>query len=238
MTRQPAQDLRAAIDSLPLATREQMLEAIERHPIIVGADGNLRGGVCPIFALSRTPSKTVGRPFARAWDRYGRARLPRAATERELLTLRSMLDTSIQTEKEPAVPLGAAITEHQVSKARRRAERRATSLESEAELAITLGEAIEEHKSSRARHEAAQAAEREAAESASKAPERSRRDTGERDRTRELTGRPGWSWLRPVRRYDDFERALVELIDQAEQPAPDQGAPDPGDRVPSSAGRS
>jgi hypothetical protein len=46
---------------------------------------------------------------------------------------------------------------------------------------------------------------------------RSRRpwDTGERDRTSELRGRPGWSWLRPFRNYDDYEAALRTLSEAA-----------------------
>ena len=35
--------------------------------------------------------------------------------------------------------------------------------------------------------------------------------TGERHRARELRGRPGWAWLRPVRRLDEYERAVAEL---------------------------
>jgi hypothetical protein len=35
-----------------------------------------------------------------------------------------------------------------------------------------------------------------------------RQDTGERDRTRELAGRHGWSWSRLFRRYDQYEAAL------------------------------
>jgi hypothetical protein len=38
-----------------------------------------------------------------------------------------------------------------------------------------------------------------------------RRDTGERDRTRELRGRHGWAWLRIFRRYDTYKAALDEL---------------------------
>ena len=34
---------------------------------------------------------------------------------------------------------------------------------------------------------------------------------GDRDRGRELQGRPGWSWMRVVRRYDDYQRALARL---------------------------
>jgi len=169
-----------AIDRLPLATREDMLEGIERHPIIVGADGNLSGGVCPIFAASRPTSKRHGRPFARAWDRYARAKLPRAATERELLTLRSMLETSIQRDTEPPVSLSDAITAHKVTKARNEASRAA--------------------------------AERDA-----QPVSRARPDTGERDRTDELSGRHGWAWLRPYRRYDDYESALRLLEDMQQE---------------------
>jgi hypothetical protein len=33
-------------------------------------------------------------------------------------------------------------------------------------------------------------------------------DTGERNRAPELSKRPGWAWLRPFRRYDEYEQAL------------------------------
>ncbi len=36
-------------------------------------------------------------------------------------------------------------------------------------------------------------------------------DTGERDRTGELRDRPGWAWMRPFRRLDEYERALEDL---------------------------
>ena len=39
---------------------------------------------------------------------------------------------------------------------------------------------------------------------------RERRDTGERSRLKELRNRPGWSWLRVFRRYDDFQAALAQ----------------------------
>ena len=42
---------------------------------------------------------------------------------------------------------------------------------------------------------------------------------GDPDRSRELHGRPGWAWLRPVRRLDDYERALTRLQAVAERPA-------------------
>jgi hypothetical protein len=34
---------------------------------------------------------------------------------------------------------------------------------------------------------------------------------GDPDRSRELQARPGWSWLRPFRRLDDYERALARV---------------------------
>lgn len=34
---------------------------------------------------------------------------------------------------------------------------------------------------------------------------------GDSDRRRELRHRPGWSWMRPFRRLDDYERALERL---------------------------
>jgi hypothetical protein len=40
---------------------------------------------------------------------------------------------------------------------------------------------------------------------------RSARPTGERHRAGELGDRPGWAWLRPQRRLDEYERALAEL---------------------------
>ena len=46
-------------------------------------------------------------------------------------------------------------------------------------------------------------------------------DTGERSRLKELGGKPGWSWLRVFRRYDDFQAALaqVESEEKAKQHA-------------------
>ena len=39
---------------------------------------------------------------------------------------------------------------------------------------------------------------------------------GDPDRSRELRTRPGWSWMRVVRRYDDYERALERLAAEHE----------------------
>jgi hypothetical protein len=39
---------------------------------------------------------------------------------------------------------------------------------------------------------------------------------GDPDRSSELRRRPGWSWMRVVRRYDDYERAL-ELLEREQR---------------------
>ncbi|HEX2136458.1 MAG TPA: hypothetical protein VHG30_11230, partial [Microvirga sp.] len=123
MKRQRAQELRAAVDRLPLSTRHAMLEGIDRKPIIVGADGNLGGGVCPMLAASGGSQKEVGKPFARAWDRYAGVKLARRATQRELLTLRTMLVASIEAQTGPAVDLrdGAIVARRAAMAQNRRA---------------------------------------------------------------------------------------------------------------------
>jgi hypothetical protein len=135
--RRPARDLRNVVDCLPLHTREAMLEGIAAGRIIVGAYTDRRGGVCPMLAAHRNGGRTSLAGFARAWDRYtGATRGPRRATERELTTLRAMLEASIGVEEVPSL----------------------------------------------------------------------------RDVQRPAPSYPiGWAWLRPFRRLDEYERALVEL---------------------------
>jgi hypothetical protein len=148
--RRPARELRIAIDCLPLQTRKAMLEGIEANRIIVGAYTDRQGGVCPMLAAHRNGGRTSLASFARAWDRYTRARgKPRPATDREVSTLRAMLEASVMLDETPPV--------------------------SEAPL-----------------------------------PRREKRPTGERHRARELRHQPGWAWLRPFRRLDEYERAVAE----------------------------
>lgn len=184
-----AGELRAAIERLPLRTRQAMLEGIQSNPIIVGADGDPRGGVCPVYATARPPSKRVGAPFARAWDRYAGARMPRPASKRELRALSSMLESSIALEADtpPVVSLHAGIAAHKATQARNRAAEQARE-EREVRESRRLAERSEP-----------------------------RRDTGERDRSGELSRRSGWGWLRPVRRLDEFERALQTIDDMARE---------------------
>jgi hypothetical protein len=125
-----------------------MLEGIDANRIIVGAYTDRQGGVCPMLAAHRNGGRTSLASFARAWDRYtGARRRPRPATDRELITLRAMLEASIALDETP--PLRDV------------------------------------------------------------APRR--RPTGERHRARELRFQPGWAWLRPFRRLDEYERALSDL---------------------------
>src|SRR5919108_4423338 len=101
--RRPARDLRISIDCLPMQTRRAMLAGVEANRIIVGAYTDRKGGVCPMLAAHRNGGRTSLASFARAWDRYTGARRPRPATERELNTLRTMLEASIALDELPAV---------------------------------------------------------------------------------------------------------------------------------------
>jgi hypothetical protein len=112
--RRPARGLRLAIDAMPLATRQAMLAAIDRNPIIVGAYTAPGGGVCPMLAAHRNGGRTDHAEFARAWDRYARAgRHPRPASEGELTALRTMLEASIAAAAVSGPgALAAAIADH------------------------------------------------------------------------------------------------------------------------------
>ena len=168
--RRVAQELRQAIDCLPERTREAMLDGLDHNEIIVGAYTDRRGRVCPMLAAHRHGGRTSLASFARAWDRYTGARnRPRPATERELRTLRAMLEASLFYG---GSELAAAAADHRVRSAQR-------------------------------------------------AVGRKKQDTGERNRLKELGGKPGWSWLRVFRRYDDFQAALAQV--ESEEKAREHG---------------
>jgi hypothetical protein len=102
--RRPARDLRLAIDCLPLQTRRAMLTGVEANRIIVGAYTDSRGGICPMLAAHRNGGRTSLASFARAWDRYTDAHgVARPASERELNTLRAMLEASIMLDETPVL---------------------------------------------------------------------------------------------------------------------------------------
>jgi hypothetical protein len=185
------QELRHAIDALPLRTRVAMLEGTRHNEIILGAYTSDDGGVCPMLAAHRRGGRTNAEAFAKVWDRFGgvRGRRARRASERELLILTTHLEMSLLANSEPAPDLALAVAEHRRLVASK--ERAASP-----------------------RHDHARAArrERERAERAIKAIR-----PGDPDRRAELEDAPGWSWMRVFRHYDDYQRALARLESESAQ---------------------
>jgi hypothetical protein len=143
LTHSPIDDLRLAIDCLPLRTREAMLDGIRANDIIVGAYSDRSGGVCPVLAAHRHGGRTSFVSFAHAWDRFAGAKRARRATTRELRVLTAQLEASILAEAD----LGAAIRDHQaIARERRAREARRTGLgwltqrRAEADAERALGE--------------------------------------------------------------------------------------------------
>src|SRR4051794_25456981 len=66
--RSPIDELRLAIDCLPVRTRTAMLEGVRANDIIVGAYADREGGVCPMLAAHRRGGRTNFISFAKAWD--------------------------------------------------------------------------------------------------------------------------------------------------------------------------
>ena len=106
--RDPISQLETAIECLPRATREAMLDGIRTRPIIAGAYTDNRGGICPMLAAHRGGGRTSLLSFARSWDAFARAKRARRATRRELRVLEDLLVASLAAE----VDLGAAIAAH------------------------------------------------------------------------------------------------------------------------------
>ncbi|MEA2302793.1 MAG: hypothetical protein QOH43_73 [Solirubrobacteraceae bacterium] len=126
--RTPTDELRLAIDCLPVRTREAMLLGIRESDIIVGAYTDRRGGVCPMLAAHRRGGRTNFIAFARAWDRFAGAKRARLATSRELRVLEAQLEASLLRDG-PDLDLGAAIADHQAAARERRSrEARETGL--------------------------------------------------------------------------------------------------------------
>ena len=166
----PIEELRQAIDCLPVRTRVAMLDGVHSNSIIAGAYTDRSGGVCPMLAAHRCGGRTDLLAFAHAWDRFtGARRRARRATERELRVLTIHLEESLLAE-DPALDLGEALKDHRASLARTR--------------------------------------------------------PGDPDRTEELRDRPGWSWLRPFKRLDEYERALARVEAQREAEAEAEREPE------------
>src|SRR3569623_3630711 len=87
--RSPIEDLRLAIDCLPVRTRRAMLEGIRSSEIIVGAYADRAGGVSPMLAAHRCGGRTSFVSFARARDAFTGVKRARRATEREVRILRT-----------------------------------------------------------------------------------------------------------------------------------------------------
>ena len=79
---------------LPTATKQAMLVGLDNETIITGAYTH-DGGICPMLAAHRRGGRTDRESFAKAWDRYTGADKGRRATEREIRTLRCMLEASM-----------------------------------------------------------------------------------------------------------------------------------------------
>jgi hypothetical protein len=107
----PIEDLRQAVDCLPLRTRMAMLDGVRRQDIIAGAYADRQGGVCPMLAAHRHGGRTSFIAFARTWDRFTGARRARLATQRELRVLVAQLEASILDEQARG-DLGEAVADH------------------------------------------------------------------------------------------------------------------------------
>src|SRR4051794_2899062 len=92
--RNAAARLRAAMDMLPIETKQAMLAGLDSETIVTGAYTH-DGGICPMLAAHRRGGRTDRDSFAKAWDRYTAANKGRRPTERDLLTLPCMLDASL-----------------------------------------------------------------------------------------------------------------------------------------------
>jgi len=118
--RRPAQDLRFTIECLPHRTRVAMLDGVDSNEIIVGAYTDGDGGVCPMLAAHRRGGRTDLASFARAWDRYTHAgRRTRKASQREVRTLRTMLEASLTDDDLARGQLAEAVAELKAIKALR-----------------------------------------------------------------------------------------------------------------------
>jgi hypothetical protein len=115
-----AHQLVTAVAGLPIEVRRAMLEAVGADEIIVGAYTDRRGRVCPMLAAHRRGARSDVGAFPRAWDAFGRARRPRAATPRELEILTAILQESVT---QPDVPAFAPAMPDRTQAVRESAER-------------------------------------------------------------------------------------------------------------------
>jgi hypothetical protein len=105
---------------LPIETKRAMLVGLENEAIVTGAY-SLDGGICPMLAAHRRGGRTSQESFAQSWDRYTGAQKGRRATERELRTLRTMLEASLLEPE--AISLVDAAAEFRAARPEKRRER-------------------------------------------------------------------------------------------------------------------
>jgi hypothetical protein len=111
--------LRLAIDCLPVATREAMLDGVRSSDrVIAGAYVDRDGGVCPMLAAHRRGSRIDFLSFAKSWDRFASATGgPRAATRRQVAILINLLEASLASST--GLELERAISEHRALRSAR-----------------------------------------------------------------------------------------------------------------------
>jgi hypothetical protein len=177
------------IDALPRHTRVAMLDGIERHEIIVGAYSN-RDGVCPMLAAHRAGGRTTAIAFAKAWDRFA-FRASRSRRPRRA-TARELMLLKVYLQASLLATPSEARTP--VTPARTHVTPARAPVTPAGSLTPTPAPTL-------------------LADTA--APPR----PGDEDRSGELAGRPGWSWSRLVRRYDDYERLIALLESELDAPS-------------------
>jgi hypothetical protein len=131
------EQLRLAIDCMPVATREAMLEGLRvNERIIAGAYVDEQGGVCPMLAAHRCGGRTDFLSFAKSWDRFTHAARMRSATAREVAILVAQLEDSLLSAS--GLELDRAIKEHRELRGRRmrRGRRLLKVLEPSGEIVI------------------------------------------------------------------------------------------------------
>jgi hypothetical protein len=208
MSRRPRatiQELREAVQSLPHATRVAMLAGLDAGPIIAGAYTS-SDGICPMLAAHRAGGRCSAAFFADAWDRFAfrdeSGRARRGGARR-------VNDRELRILR---VHLEASLLDEELADA-------------------TLAGALHEHRELLARRPAPDP---EPAIDREREPQttRGRRPRpGDRHRSAELRGRPGWAWSRLFRRYDEYEAALVHLRSAAGTGAPSDRRADDAESI-------
>jgi len=154
-------------------------------------------GICPMLAAHRDGGRTNFIGFAHAWDRF------------------------------------ASRDGRRGDRARRATERELRVLRVHLEASLLQDDApVGDLAAARAEHdELVRERERSEARAREQAAERERQARrarpGDPDRRPELDSRPGWSWTRLVRRYDDYQRLLERLDADYSRPDDGDGASDP-----------